>query len=90
MITILQKIFTSLWLAIVCLTMGMMVIFTGTLDQVNLGIHAAQKKYFESWFVYWTIPGIDLTIPILPGGFLLCLVLVINLTCAHLYRFQLN
>lgn len=88
--THLRKIFTSLWLTIICLSLGMTVIFIGTLDQVNLGIHAAQKKYFESWFIYWTIPGADKSIPILPGGFLLCLVLLINLICAHLYRFQLN
>jgi hypothetical protein len=90
MITVLRKIFTSLWLAIICLALGMIVIFVGTLDQVNLGIHAAQKKYFESWFVYWTIPGVEFSIPVLPGGFLLSLVLLINLISAHLYRFEIS
>ena len=48
---------TSLKLTIVCLAAGMALIFAGTLAQVHLGIHEAQQRYFQSWFVWWPAEG---------------------------------
>ncbi len=88
LLNLLLKLFTSLRLTMVCLALGMLVIFFGTLDQVHLGIHVAQKKYFESFFVYWSPAGADWKVPVLPGGLLLGVVLLINLLAAHLTRFR--
>ncbi|MFT5171523.1 MAG: hypothetical protein ACI9BD_001300 [Candidatus Marinamargulisbacteria bacterium] len=68
----------SLKLALFCMTGFLVLVFIGTLDQVNLGIFYAQKKYFQSFFLYWN-PMAGVKIPIFPGGFLLGNLLIINL-----------
>jgi len=80
----------SLRLTVVCLGLGMLLVFLGTLAQVHFGIHAVQAKYFQSLFVFWSPPGADWKIPILPGGYLLGTVLLINLIVAHATRFQFS
>ena len=86
----LLKPLASLRLTVVCLGLGMLVVFAATLEQVNLGIHAVQEKYFQSWLALWNVPGLAaLTIP-LPGGYLLGGVLLVNLFAAHFTRFQLS
>lgn len=73
----------------------MVVIFFGTLDQVEYGIHHTQKRYFESYFVIWQYPQQwayseflrYLAIP-MPGGHLLGYLLLINLLTAHWVRFK--
>jgi ResB-like family len=79
---------TSLKLTIVCLGAGMILIFAGTLAQVHLGIHEAQQRYFQSWFVWWPAEGSGFRIPIFPGGHLIGAVLLINLIAAHAKRFR--
>src|SRR6476620_405665 len=81
-------IFTSLKLTIVCLTAGMALIFAGTLAQVHLGIHEAQQRYFQSFFVWWPAEGRGIKFPIFPGGHLIGGVLLINLIAAHAKRFR--
>ena len=39
-------------------------VFVGTIDQVNLGIYYTQKKYFQSLFV--NIPVLNFMIPLFP------------------------
>lgn len=75
----------------------MVVIFFGTLDQVEYGIHHTQKRYFESYFVIWQYPEQWIYSNILgfvaipmPGGHLLGYLLLINLLTAHLSRFKLT
>jgi len=80
----------SLRLTVVCLGLGMLLVFLGTLAQVHLGIHAVQARYFQSLFVYWSPQGASWRIPILPGGYLLGTVLFVNLIAAHATRFQLS
>ncbi len=80
----------SLRLTVVCLGLGMLLVFLGTLAQVHLGIHAVQARYFQSLLVYWSPPGASWRVPILPGGYLLGTVLLINLLAAHATRFQLS
>src|ERR1051326_327897 len=79
---------TSLKLTIVCLAAGMALIFAGTLAQVHLGIHEAQERYFQSFFVWWPAEGASFKIPIFPGGHLIGAVLLINLIAAHARRFK--
>lgn len=72
----------------------MALIFFGTLDQVHYGIYEVQKRYFESLFVFWSYPKQWLwgnllhwfKLP-LPGGYLLAILLLTNLICAHFKYF---
>ena len=83
-----MKAVASLRLTVVCLSLAMVLIFAGTLDQVNLGIHEVQKKYFQSIFVFWQVPGSTWKLPVLPGGYLLGGVILLNLITAHAVRFR--
>ena len=91
------KFFSSLRLTVVLLTLSLVLIFFGTLDQVEYGIWETQKRYFESFFVVWSYPiqapaGIHLQwlkLP-LPGGYLLGGFLLLNLLAAHTTRFKLT
>lgn len=79
---------SSLRLTVACLVMAMVLVFAGTLAQVQLGLWEAQKLYFQSAFVYWTPGGTDWKIPVWPGGYLLGWVLLVNLLAAHAVRFK--
>jgi hypothetical protein len=84
------QFFTSLRLTVVLLAFGIVLVFIGTLAQVDEGIFDAQSHYFRQWIVL----GLDLfgrRVPlILPGGYLIGTMLLINLVAAHIYRFQLS
>jgi hypothetical protein len=82
--------FTSLRLTVACLVFALVLVFVGTLAQVQIGLYAAQSEYFRSFFVYWTPPGTRWKIPFLPGGWLIGLVLLVNLLAAHIKRFHLS
>jgi hypothetical protein len=84
------RVLSSLRLTVVCLGLGMLLVFLGTLAQVHLGIHAVQARYFQSLLIFWSPPGARWSIPILPGGYLLGTVLLVNLIAAHAVRFQLT
>src|SRR5688572_4528661 len=82
------KFFNSLKLTVVLLSVGLVLVFVGTLAQVNEGLYAAQERYFKSWMVAWpTILGAKVPI-ILPGGYLVGTLLLINLVVAHVKRVQ--
>ncbi|HVU27692.1 MAG TPA: cytochrome c biogenesis protein ResB [Verrucomicrobiae bacterium] len=84
------KIFTSLRLTVVLLAFAIVLVFIGTLAQVDEGLYQAQARYFRQWVIL----GLDLfghKIPlILPGGYLIGTLLLINLLAAHIYRFQFS
>jgi hypothetical protein len=84
------KIFTSLRLTVVLLAFAIILVFIGTLAQVDEGLYNAQARYFRQWIVL----GLDVfghRIPvILPGGYLIGTLLLVNLLAAHIYRFQLS
>ena len=84
------RFLASLRLTVVCLGFGMSLIFLGTLAQVHLGIHHVQAQYFQSLFVFWSPPGASWKIPVLPGGYLLGAVLLVNLIAAHATRFEIS
>lgn len=83
------RLLTSLKLTITCLAFGMILIFVGTLAQVEYGINQVLDIYFRSFVAIWRVPGTIIHVP-LPGGFTIGLVLMVNLLASHFYRFKLS
>lgn len=82
--------FTSLKLTVVLLAFAIVLVFIGTLAQADEGLYGAQAHYFRQWIVlgahvfgHW-IPLI------LPGGYLLGTLLLVNLVASHVYRFEFS
>ncbi len=84
------RFFCSLDVTITCLVLGMFLIFFGTLAQVYIGIHQVQDQFFHSWIAWWPTSGGAGRLPILPGGYLIGGVLLVNLIAAFIYRFELS
>lgn len=84
------KSFSSLRLTVACLALGLVLVFWGTLAQVDLGLYKAQNEFFRSFFVYWSPKGTSWKIPIFPGGYLLGGLLLVNLITAHYQRLTLT
>ncbi|MGH7992746.1 MAG: cytochrome c biogenesis protein ResB, partial [Limisphaerales bacterium] len=84
----LLKAFASLRLTVILLAFAIVIVFIGTLAQVDEGLYNAQARYFRQWIILgadlfgWKIPLI------LPGGYLIGTLLLINLLTAHIYRFE--
>jgi hypothetical protein len=84
------KFFTSLRLTVVCLGVGILLVFLGTWAQVHEGLWNAQERWFRSYLVVretgdpWWVP------PVFPGGYLIGVVLLMNLIAAHMKRFRLT
>ena len=79
--------FSSLRLTVVCLGLGLVLVFWGTLAQVDLGLFKAQNEFFRSFVIYWGPKGAAWKIPVFPGGYLVGGLLLINLVTAHFKRF---
>lgn len=85
----LLKILSSLRLTVILLVLGLVLIFIGTLAQVHEGLYNAQVRYFKSWVIIGvTLFGTKMPWLILPGGYTLGSVLLVNLTVAHFTRFK--
>src|SRR5262249_42889068 len=82
------RFFSSLRLTVVCLGLGIVLVFAGTLAQVEIGLLQAQNQFFRSFFIYWSPKGASFRIPIFPGGYFLGGLLLINLLTAHITRFK--
>jgi hypothetical protein len=86
----LVNFFISLRLTVTLMAFAIVLVFIGTLAQVDEGLYNAQARYFRQWFIL----GMDISghrIPLLlPGGYLIGTMLLLNLVAAHLYRFQLS
>ena len=82
MIAKLWSVFTSLRLTVICLAFGILLVFLGTIAQVNEGLWQAQERWFKSFFIWVG------HVPVMPGGYLVGIVLVLNLIAAHIKRFQ--
>ncbi len=84
------EFFTSLKLTVVLLAFAIVLVFIGTLAQVDEGLYGAQAHYFKQWLVI----GVDMfghKIPLLlPGGYLIGTLLLVNLVASHIYRFQFS
>jgi len=80
--------FTSLRLTAVLLAFAIILVFVGTLAQADEGLYAVQLNYFKHWWVIgfhmfgYKVPFI------LPGGYLIGTLLLVNLVTAHIYRFE--
>jgi hypothetical protein len=68
----------------------MILVFLGTIDQVNIGVYEAENRYFKSFFLFFRPPGTDLRIPWFPAGYIVGTVLLVNLIAAHIARFRLS
>jgi hypothetical protein len=84
----LYRVFTSLRLTVTLLALGLILVFWGTLAQVQLGLYKAQNDFFRSFFIYWSPGQSSLRIPIFPGGYLIGWLLLINLFSAHFRYYQ--
>ena len=82
--------FTSLKLTVVLLAFAIILVFVGTLAQADEGLYGAQAHYFKQWIVV----GAQLfghKIPLLlPGGYFIGILLLVNLVSSHIYRFEFS
>jgi len=82
--------FTSLKLTVVLLAFAIILVFVGTLAQADEGLYGAQAHYFKQWIVI----GANLfghKVPLLlPGGYLIGVLLLVNLVSSHIYRFEFS
>jgi hypothetical protein len=84
------QFFTSLKLTVALLAFAIVLVFVGTLAQADEGLYGAQAHYFKQWIVIGAnVFGHKIPL-LLPGGYLLGVMLLINLVCAHIYRFRLT
>jgi hypothetical protein len=81
---------TSLKLTIACLAFLMILVVLCTLAQVELGTFGAVNRYIKSFLVWWDVPGTLWSIPVMPGGALVGLVLAVNLVAAQVRRLELS
>ncbi len=84
------KFFTSLRLTVVLLALSVLLIFFGTLSQVDEGLWKSQKIWFESWIVtdqHLQLFGWKFPVPIFPGGYLIGFTLLAGLIAAFIHRF---
>jgi hypothetical protein len=81
------RFLASLELTVVCLFLAMVLIFSATLDQVDLGLYFMKKKYFSGFFVWWPVSS-GSEIPVFPSGLVLGGTLLVNLVFAHWVRFR--
>jgi ABC-type transport system involved in cytochrome c biogenesis permease subunit len=78
----------SLRLTVVLLSASMVLVFLATLEQVPWGVWHIQDEYFESWGVLYPLSKTATFRFPLPGGFLLGLLLCLNLLAAHFRHYR--
>ncbi len=84
------KFFVSLKLTVTLLAFAIVLVFVGTIAQADEGLYVAQSHYFRQWLVVGAhLFGHKVPL-ILPGGYLIGTLLLVNLVVAHIYRFQLT
>jgi hypothetical protein len=77
-------------LTVVLLAAGLVLVLVGTLAQVHEGLYQAQARYFKSWLVWRPTIGDSAWPIVLPGGYLIGSLLLLNLLGAHATRFKLT
>jgi ResB-like family len=82
------RFLSSLKLTVVLLGLAIVLVFVGTLAQVNEGLYQAQTRYFKSFLIFWSPKGSGFSLPVFPGGYLIGTVLLANLLSAHVSRFK--
>jgi len=86
----LLRVLASLRLTAICLAFALMLVLAGTLAQVNEGLYQAQTRYFRSFVVWWSPANSGFQVPVLPGGYAVGSVLLVNLIVAHIQRFGVS
>ncbi|HUC84929.1 MAG TPA: cytochrome c biogenesis protein ResB, partial [Candidatus Acidoferrales bacterium] len=77
-------------LTVVLLAFAIVLVFIGTLAQADEGLYGAQAHYFKQWIVVGAhVFGHTLPI-LLPGGYLIGTLLLVNLVASHIYRFEFS
>ena len=76
----------SLRLTVALLALAIVLVALATLDQINLGVWAAQQKYIRTFLVTLTPSGSATPIPVFPGGYLVGGALLLNLLCSQFHR----
>lgn len=84
----LWKFLTSLRLTVVCLSFAIVLVFVGTVAQADEGLYQAQERYFKHWWVVGAMLWGNHVPLILPGGYTIGVVLLVNLVAAHIKRFR--
>ena len=80
--------FKSLKLTVTLLAFSVVLVFVGTLAQADEGLYGAQAHYFKQWIVIGAhLFGHEVPL-ILPGGYLIGTLLLVNLVVAHICRFE--
>jgi hypothetical protein len=80
----------SLQVTITALALLMALVVLCTLAQTDLGTLGAVNTYMRSWVVTRHFQGLGFPVPVFPGGTLVGLVLVVNLTAALIRRFEFS
>lgn len=78
---------TSLKLAVAILGISAVLVFLGTIAQVQEGLYLAQERWFKSWWIIRQ-DGDPWWVWFFPGGYTLGVLLIVNLVGAHLRRFK--
>ncbi len=82
--------FVSLKLTVVLLAFAIVLVFVGTIAQADEGLYGAQAHYFKQWIVVGA-HFFGHKIPLLlPGGYLIGTLLLVNLITTHIYRFEFS
>ncbi len=76
----------SLPVTLICLLAMMILVVCGTIAQTSIGTFAAQRQYFNQWFVWSDFGGLHL--PLLPGGLTVGTAWLVNLIAAFVVRFR--
>jgi len=84
------EFFTSLKLTAGLLAFAIVIVFIGTLAQADEGLYGAQAHYFKQWIVIGAhLFGHHVPL-LLPGGYLIGTLLLVNLVATHIYRFEFS
>jgi hypothetical protein len=84
------EFFTSLKLTVTLLAFAIILVFVGTIAQADEGLYGAQAHYFKQWLVVGA-HFFGHKIPLLlPGGYLIGTLLLVNLVASHIYRFEFS
>ena len=77
--------FSSYGLAAVLFLFLLLLTYLGTLEQIEHGLYATQKKYFESLMVVHHFGKLPV---VLPGVYLLLILLSVNIVCGGILRIR--
>src|SRR5262245_19182743 len=81
-----MRTLASIKLTLFCIALLMILIFWGTLAEVQIGTFAAQKEFFDSFWIYKRMG--PMKIPVFPGGHMIGALWMANLVAAFFTQFD--